>query len=250
MISKIHAEIKSAHLELKKNHTQAINQLSKDAMAYAEGAGGVYVNAKSRIIELQEKIEDKAERIQWLKDAFKEILKKSGGDETKDVKNVQREKTDAQEIMETLSDLLKDAQKDIRAEWMEANDLAEDLRRRAGLMHASWVKVKVHEALSNCPYELIEAMALDGAAVQAKLDAMVRERKEMGPLMSPGIGDVPWIDLLGFRDEPIAGGVRADQLRQLIALEKADAEPERQQELRRMLKQNDDKGLACPPGGV
>lgn len=250
MISKIHAEIKSAHLELKKNHTQAINQLSKDATAYAEGAGGVYVNAKSRIIELEEKIEDKAERIQWLKDAFKELLKKSGGDETKDVKNVQREKTDAQEIMETLSDLLKDAQKDIRAEWMEANDLAHDLRLRARLMHESWVNVKVHEALSNCPYELIEAMALDGDAVQAQLDRLVRERKAMGPVMSPDIGDVPLIDLLGFNDEAIAAGARADQLRKLIALEKSGAEPENQQELRRMLKGYDGKGLACPPGGV
>ena len=52
MKSNLHAEIKSAYLESKKNHTQAINQLAKDAAAYAEGAGGVYEKAKTRIVEL------------------------------------------------------------------------------------------------------------------------------------------------------------------------------------------------------
>lgn len=248
MKSKLHTEIKEAHLKLKADHADLANRFFKSNEAYEQGKGGDYEKAKKKVADLEEKIESSQQRIDWLKESFRDLFEKTSGEMTKDVKNVLREKSEEQDVLDALREQLDKTNKANRLAWIDANDSALELRNGHELVKSSWVNLKVHEALSNCPYGLVEALVLDEESTMSKLMALVREHKESGQQITPALGEVPPPHLLCFHDEPIAEGIRQQQLRELIELEIKGEQLERQNELRLGL--GHAVGLACPPNGV
>lgn len=236
-------------------HKELVAELKREQRAYSEGVGSEYEKSLKLISGLTGKLDAANQRIADLHTSFAEMMKASGGEVTKAVKDVQREKTEAQEIRDTQADMLAEEKRRVRMLWPDACDAAGALERKAQGQEKSWREMTVTgilaESIPQLSPHLAKALTMDSAAVVAELTAWAKALQDAGTLPTyDKTFSTVLPDLMALRGADYPGGIALHSIRRMVELEgKQDAAQELAR-VRHSLEHHIDSSQFTIPGGI
>lgn len=239
----------------KKAHKELVEATKDEQRAYSEGVGGNYEKSLKLISDLIEKLSKANERIASLHASFAELMKDSGGEVTKAVRDVQREKTEAQEIRDTLADMLAEEKRKVRGLWADACDAARSLERKGPQQQKSWHDLTIAEVLAECIPQLsphlAKALTMDREAVVSELIAWAKALQDADklPTYEPTFSTVkPHLGALHGAQYP--SPITMSNIRRMMELEGRDDAMHELERIRLSLEQSDGVKKAHIPGGI
>ena len=240
---------------LKKAHKELVAATKEEQRTYSEGVGGDYEKSLKLISDLMEKLSAANERIASLHASFAELMKASGGEVTKAVRDVQREKTDAQEIRDTLADMLAEEKRKVRRLWVEACDAAQSLECKGPLQQKSWNDLTIAEVLAEhipqlSPH-LAKALTMDREAVVSELIAWAKALQDADklPTYDPTFSTVrPY--LLALHGAQYPSPMTKVNIRRMIELEDRGDAAQELNSIRHSLEHNSEARKTHLPGGI
>lgn len=236
-------------------HKELVSELKRDQRAYSEGVGSEYEKSLKLISDLTQRLEEADLRIAALHASFAELMKASGGEVTKAVNDVQREKTEAQEIRETQADMLAEEKRRVRKLWPDAVDAARSLELKAQQQQKSWHDMTVTdilaEAIPQLSPHLAKALTMDSAAVVAELSAWAKALQDAGTLPTyDQTFSTVLPDLMALRGNDYPGGMAMHNIRRMVELEGKQDAAQELASVRYSLEHHRDSSQFTIPGGI
>ena len=240
--------------------------ISKMNAEYVEGPGHDYNKSKNKLSDLTEKINQAGESIKALTLRYSEMMDAADGEQTPEIREVQRTRTETRETLDTLTHMLTAERLRIRKLWLQALEPAQALRNMTNQQtkHLKVLKVSgaLAEALPTLSPGLAMALILDPEKTAETLKAWAEQMKDAGRLPepteqqeteTPDLMDFERVHLQVSMDGSSRTGVISpvvfQRLQQLVSLEGDEQNADEVRQLRRMF-DHMNKAEFPIPGGI